>query len=202
MDSASLLESFGYLVIFACVFIESGVILGLILPLPGFSLLFAAGVFAASDKLDLLTIILVGITAAVLGYAVGYLTGAKYGRKLFYEKHTERYFTPAQGKATEKFMKKYGYSTLVLGRWLPVVHSVAPLMSGVARTPLVPFMIANVIGGILWVISSSYLGFYLGRIIPNAQYYVIPVVVILIIIVNTAYGKRIINRFTQKVEEM
>ncbi|MGI9028265.1 MAG: DedA family protein [Candidatus Saccharimonadales bacterium] len=202
MDVGTLLESFGYFIIFLSVFIESGVILGLVLPLPGFSLLFAAGVFATTDKLSLLGVIVTGSLAAILGYVVGYYTGLKYGRKLLYEKKTERYFTAKQGKAAEKFMKKYGYSTLVIGRWLPVLHSVAPLLSGIARTPFTPFMITNIVGGILWVLSSTLLGYYIGQVVPNAQYYIIPFVAALVIIVNTSYGKRLANRITKKVEEM
>lgn len=202
MDSAQLLESFGYLIIFASVFIESGVVLGLVLPLPGFSLLFAAGVFAATDKLNLFVILGVGITAAILGYIVGYYTGKTYGRKLLYEKKTEKYFTAKQGKGAEKFMKKYGYSTLVVGRWLPVLHSVAPLLSGISKTPFAPFMIANIIGGILWVTSSSLLGYYIGQVVPNAQYYIIPFALALVITVNTPYGKRLAGRLTKKVEDM
>lgn len=202
MDVGTLLESFGYFIIFLSVFIESGVILGLVLPLPGFSLLFAAGVFATTDKLSLLGVIVTGSLAAILGYVVGYYTGLKYGRKLLYEKKTERYFTAKQGKAAEKFMKKYGYSTLIIGRWLPVLHSVAPLLSGIAKTPFTPFMITNIVGGILWVLSSTLLGYYIGQVVPNAQYYIIPFVAALVIIVNTSYGKRLANRITKKVEEM
>ncbi len=200
MDTTALLESFGYLVIFASVFIESGVILGLVLPLPGFSLLFTAGVFAAGDKLNIAAIITVGSIAAILGYIAGYFTGAKYGRKLFYEKTTSKYFTQKQGQVTERFMKKYGYSTLILGRFLPVMHSVAPLMSGFAKTPFVPFMIVNVIGGILWVLFASLLGYFLGQVVPHAQYLAIPFVVATLIIANSPAGKRIVNRITNKIE--
>lgn len=200
MDPGSLLESFGYLVIFLCVFIECGVLLGLILPLPGFSLLFAAGVFAATDRLNLALVILVGSLGAILGYIAGYYTGLKYGRKLLYERETEKYFTAKQGRSAEKFMKKYGYSTLFVSRWLPILHNIAPLLSGVAKTPIVPFMVINVIGGVAWVASTSYAGHYIGRIVPNAQYYIIPVVVVTAIAMNTPVGKRLINRLTTKIE--
>jgi membrane-associated protein len=202
MDVASLLESFGYVIIFISVFIECGVLLGLVLPLPGFSLLFTAGVFAVSDQMSLTTIILVGTSAAVIGYIAGYYTGAKYGRKFFYEKETKKYFTPAQGKATERFMKKYGYSTLIVSRFLPVMHSVAPLMSGVARTPLLPFMIANVLGGALWVIMATLMGYFIGQSVPGAQYYIIPFFILSVIIANTPLARRLIDRFAKKVGEL
>lgn len=202
MDAQSLLESFGYLVIFLCVFIECGVLLGLVLPLPGFSLLFTAGVFAAAGQMNEITVMVIGSLAAILGYVAGYYTGFKYGRRLFYEKNTEKYFTPRQGKATESFMKKYGYGTLVIGRFLPIVHNVIPLLSGVAKTPLLPFMVANIMGGILWVVVSTLLGFYIGQAVPNAQNYVIALVIATVIFVNTPYGKRFWTRIGRKIESL
>ncbi len=201
MDAGALLESFGYLIIFISVFIECGVLLGLILPLPSFSLLFAAGVFANTDRLNLFMIIFVGSIAAILGYIAGYYTGFKYGRKLLYEKKTEKYFTEKQGQAAERFMKKHGYSTLVLSRWLPIMHNVAPLLSGVAKTPVTPFMITNVSGAVLWTASTSYAGYYIGQIVPNAQYYIIPFVLLTMVIMNTPLGKRIVSRMIKKIEE-
>jgi membrane-associated protein len=201
VDTQSLLQSFGYLIIFLSVFIESGVLLGLVLPLPGFSLLFTAGVFAAAGQINPVAVIVVGSVAAILGYIVGYYTGFKYGRKLFYEKNTGKYFTAKQGEATERFMKKYGYSTLVVGRFLPVIHNIAPLLSGVAKTPVAPFMIANVIGGISWVAASTLLGLYVGNAVPDAQKYVIVFVVATVIFVNTPWGRRLWENIGQRLEK-
>jgi membrane-associated protein len=202
MDAQSLLESFGYFIVFICVFIECGVLLGLVLPLPGFSLLFTAGVLASANQMSLAGIIIIGSLAAILGYIAGYFTGSRYGRRLLYEKVTEKYFTAAQGRAAERFMGRHGYSTLVIGRFLPIMHNVAPLLSGIARTPFIRFMIANVLGGILWVSSSTLMGYYIGKAVPNAQYYLIPFVVLTIVIFNSPYGKRLLARATKKIESM
>lgn len=202
VDTQTLLESFGYLVIFASVFIESGVILGLVLPLPGFSLLFTAGVFAATGgQFNPIAIIAIGGLGAILGYVVGYYTGATYGRKLFYQKDTTRYFTREQGEKTEKFMKKYGYSTLIIGRYLPVIHTLAPILSGIAKTPKLPFMVANIAGGLIWAISATLLGYYLGQTLPKAQYLVIPLIIISLLLVHSPIGKRVVARITAKIEE-
>jgi membrane-associated protein len=200
MGADSLLESLGYLGIFISVFIECGVPLGLILPLPGWTLLFSAGVLAASDILDVPTILAVGILAAILGYIAGYFTGYKYGRKLFFEKPTKKYFTADQGRKTEKFMQKYGRITLVAGRFLAIVHNLAPILSGVAKTPFLSFMILNVIGAVLWVFSGVFLGFFIGRQVPNAPYYVIPLVIIFMIAINTRPGHRLINKISKRLE--
>ncbi len=200
MDVDSFLESLGYFGIFLSVFIECGVPLGLILPLPGWTLLFSAGVLGASDLLSIPVSLAVGVLEAVLGYIVGYFTGHQYGRKLFFEKETKKYFTAEQGRKTEHFMKKYGRITLVGGRFLPIVHNLTPIISGVAKTPLITFMVLNVVGAVLWVSSGVFLGYFLGRQIPNAHYYVIPSVIVFILFINTGPGRKLINKIFKRLE--
>lgn len=200
MGAGSLLESLGYFGIFLSVFIECGVPLGLILPLPGWTLLFSAGVLAANNLFNIPIILAVGVFAAILGFIVGYFTGYKYGRKLFYEKTTKKYFTADQGRKTESFMKKYGMVTLVAGRFLPIVHNLVPILSGIAKTPFLLFMVLNAIGAVLWVFSGVFLGFFIGEQIPNAHYYVIPLVIIFILAINTRPGHRLINKMSKKLD--
>lgn len=202
MDTQAILESVGYVGIFAAVFIECGVPLGIILPLPGFSLLFTAAVFASSGSMSLPIIIATGVSAAVLGYIVGYLTGYRYGRKLFYELKTKKYFTPAQGQRAERFMKKFGYSTLIIGRFLAFVHNIAPILAGISRMRLLPFMMANLIGAVAWVGTAVYSGYYLGQNLPNAQYLVLPLVIGALLIANTRAGRRLANKITERVERL
>jgi membrane-associated protein len=202
MDTAAILESIGYTGIFISVFIECGVPLGLILPLPGYTMLFTAGVFAAGGHLNFWVIIIIGMLAAVLGYMVGYLTGYRYGRKLFFERKNKKYFTPEQGRKTERFMRRFGYSTLIIGRFIAFVHNLAPILSGIAKTPFGYFMIANVVGAILWVSSAVLLGYYLGQTVPNAQTYVIPVVLSILIFLYSPYGRRLIKKVVGKIEDL
>ncbi len=202
MDVTEILQSVGYLGIFLCVCIESGIIFGLLVPLPGFSLLFAAGVFAANDRLNIYLVLLSGLLGAVLGYIIGYITGKRYGRRLFYESRNKRYFTAAQGERTEKFMQKHGYITLFVGRFLPIVHTVAPILSGVAKTPIGPFMIINLLGAAVWVCSATFLGYFVGASLPGAQYYVVPFVVILVVILNTRFARDYIKRLLARIESL
>lgn len=202
MDTQTFLESVGYLGIFIAVFIECGVPIGIVLPLPGFSLLFTAGVFASAGTLDLPSVIAVGLAGAILGYIVGYLTGYRYGRKLFYELKTKRYFTPEQGKRAEKFMKRWGYSTLIIGRFLAIVHNIAPILGGIAKMRIVPFMVANVVGAVIWVSAAAFGGFYLGENVPNAQYYILPLVIFALLLINTPQGRRLLNKITEKAEKL
>lgn len=201
MGVESVLQSIGYIGIFLCVFIECGVLLGLFVPLPGWSLLFAAGVFAVNDRLNLWIVLASGLAGAILGYVAGYYTGKRYGRKLFYEVKTEKYFTKGQGLQTEHFMQKYGYSALIIGRFLPIVHNVIPIMSGIARTPFAPFMAVNVFGGIVWVTTATMFGYVVGRSVPNAQYMVIPLIIVLTLALNARPVRRRIKQMISTIEK-
>lgn len=201
MDIEAFFQSIGYLGIFICVFIESGVIFGLVLPLPGFSLVFTASVLTAtSHKFNLLAVVAVGVAACILGYVVGYETGRRYGPKVFYREHS-RFFNRDQGEKTKKFMKRYGYPTLVIGRFLPFMHSATPLLSGFAKTPYLPFTILNVIGAVLWTLSAVSLGYFLGQSVPHAQYIAIPFVIILVVLANTKPGRAIASKINAKLDE-
>lgn len=201
MDLQAFFESIGYFGIFLSVFIESGVIFGLVLPLPGFSLVFTASVLATTtNKFNLLAIILTGVAACVCGYIVGYETGRRYGPRLFYKKH-DKFFTEEQGLKTKKFMKKYGYPTLVIGRFLPFMHSATPLISGFAKTPYIPFTVLNIIGAVLWTLSAVWLGVFLGESVPHAQYLALPLVIILTLLAYTKTGRRLFKRLNDKIEE-
>lgn len=202
MDPQTFLESVGLIGIFLAVFIESGVPLGIVLPLPGFSLLFTAGVFATTGRLELELVLITGIIAASLGYIVGYFVGKKYGRKLFYELETKKYFTAAQGEKAEKFMSRFGYSTLIIGRYLFMINNLAPILAGIANMRFVYFMIANVAGATIWASVAVFSGFYMGQNLPNAEYYIIPVVVAGLVFANSKYGKRILAKVSEKIESV
>lgn len=183
MDTSQLIESFGYLAVFLCVFLESGIIFGILVPLPGLSLLFTAGILAASGRLSLTAVLTVGIIAAVSGYAIGYLTGTTLGRRLFYSPRFKQ-LTPARLAKAEHFIKRYGFGALIIGRFVPFVHTVAPIVAGAAKMPKTIFSIANVLGGVIWVGGATLAGFYLGRAVPNAELYLIPMVVVIAIAAN------------------
>jgi membrane-associated protein len=99
-------------------------------------------------------------------------------------------------------MDKYGYITLIAGRFLPIMHSLAPLLSGVAKTPIVPFMIVNVVGGVLWVLSASLSGYYIGQVVPHAQYFAIPFVFVLAVYSNSALGRRHLRTLASWLESI
>lgn len=201
MDVQNIIESVGYIGVFLSVFLESGVIFAVVLPLPGMSLMFTAGVFAATGQMSLPILIVVALAAAILGYVVGYFTGYKYGYKLFSGNH-HKYFTPEQYKKVKKFMDRYGYLTLVFGRFLPFVHTMAPILSGMARTPFHGFMLANIVGGTAWVLFATLLGYFLGNTVPHAEYIALPFILVLVIILNTPPGKALVRKITTKFDQV
>ncbi len=200
MDITGILQSVGYIGIFLCVLIESGIIFGLLVPLPGFSLLFTAGVFAANDRLNIYLVLSSGLLGAILGYVIGYITGRRYGRRLFYQYRNQKYFTASQGERIEKFMQKHGYTTLFVGRFMPIIHTVAPIFSGIAKTSIGPFMIINLLGAIAWVCSATFFGYFIGNSLPGAQYYVLLFVLILVAALNTTFARNYIKRLLAKIE--
>lgn len=145
-----------YLLVFGFVFIESGILLGFFLP--GDSLLFGAGLLAASPHSDVnVTALAVGVTvAAVAGDAVGYWTGARLGRPWL-----ERKPKMAEHIArAEVFYARWGAVAVVVARWFPWVRTATPVVAGVARMPYRTFLPANLLGALSWGTGLVLLGYY------------------------------------------
>ncbi len=169
----------GYIVLMLIVFGETGLFFGFFLP--GDSLLVTAGLFAAKGDLDIGLLLVLMISCAILGDAVGFEIGKLSGKKLFSrpdswlfkKKHLER---------TQAFYEKHGGKTIVMARFMPVVRSFAPLVAGMAGMPYKKFAFFNIAGSVLWAGSMLSIGYILGRSIPNIDkkiHYVIAIVIFL-----------------------
>jgi membrane-associated protein len=184
-DAKTLVQSLGFwgghLVIWAIVFAESGLFFGFFLP--GDSLLFTAG-FLASPKVALLNI---GILAtgcficAVLGDTVGYFSGKWFGQKLMNQKDSW-WFKRKHLAAAQKFYDKNGKKTIVLARFIPIVRTFAPIVAGMANMNYRYFLTYNLIGGFGWTVGLTFLGYFLGSIIPDVDKYLLPIVLVIIVI--------------------
>ena len=132
--------------------------------LPGDYLLFLAGMFVATNKLDVTIYTLLAglIIAAILGNFVGYWFGLKTGPMLYHRPDTF-FFKKKYLKAAEVYYRKQGAFALIMGRFIPIVRTFAPIFAGVVMLDFKKFAFFNVAGAILWVTSLSLLGFYLGR---------------------------------------
>lgn len=177
-DLSSLIQTAGYLGVFAIVFLESGMMVGFFFP--GDSLLFTAGFLASQGILDIKILIMGCFMAAVLGDSVGYYLGKRFGRKLF-NKEDSIWFHKNHLQRAQNFYDKHGGKTIILARFIPVIRAFAPVVAGVGLMKYKKFMAFNLIGGVLWAIIIPLLGYYLGSFIPDVDKYLLPIVGLIII---------------------
>lgn len=162
LEADFLIETFGMLGILAIVFVESGLLVGFLLP--GDSLLFTAGLLSANGTLPDLWILLVTIPlAAIAGDQVGYAIGRKAGPAVF-KRPDSRFFRQEYVERSSEFFERYGARTIVIARFVPIVRTLAPVMAGVSRMNYRTFVFFNVIGGIAWGVSVTTLGYFLGQV--------------------------------------
>ncbi len=152
---------YGYAALFAIVYAETGLLVGLFLP--GDSLLFTVGVVAGAGHLDIVTVIVVLASAAILGDSTGYLLGWKTGPRIF-SRPDSRFFKQEYVTRTHRFYERYGGKTIVYARFLPIVRTFAAFVAGVGKMPYLRFLPFSVCGGIGWVFLMSMLGYELGGI--------------------------------------
>lgn len=152
-----------YIVLFLVIFIETGLV---IMPfLPGDSLLFMAGLFAAKGQLSLATILFLLFLAAVLGDNVNYWIGRKLGLGVFEWKIRGRQLVkPSYLEKTEQFFEKRGVAAIIMARFVPIVRTFTPFAAGVGKMKYRKFLLFDVIGGALWITSMTMAGFFLGEI--------------------------------------
>lgn len=168
LDPEKIIDWGGLFIVFAIIFAESGLLIGFFLP--GDSLLFTAG-FLASAPEDLpeslhlpLGWLLIGcFLAAVIGDQVGYLFGRRVGPALF-KRPDSRFFKQDNIDKAQAFFDKYGPRTIVLARFVPIVRTFAPIVAGVSRMQYRTFVTFNLLGGLLWAVGVTLLGFFLGQI--------------------------------------
>ncbi|MEO8784989.1 MAG: VTT domain-containing protein [Candidatus Saccharimonadales bacterium] len=165
----------GLLLIGGIVFAESGLLIGFFLP--GDTLLFTAGFFAAQGKLPLGWLILVVVLAAVIGDSVGYKIGRRTGHRIFRKKDGLLFRQEYIAKA-EAFYEVHGGKTIILARFIPVIRTFAPLIAGVGKMPYRRFLSFNIVGAAIWGASVVLLGHWLGSRIPNIDHYLLPAVLL------------------------
>lgn len=180
-DLPQLIQHLGYFGVWGIIFAESGLLIGFFLP--GDSLLFTAGFIASQGFLNIFVLIFGSFVCAVLGDNVGYATGYRFGRKLF-QKEDNWFFHKKNLVKTQSFYDKHGKKTLVLARFMPVVRTFAPIVAGIGAMHYRTFMSYNLIGGFLWTLGITMLGFFLGKVIPPEQIdkYLLPIIVGIIVI--------------------
>jgi membrane-associated protein len=175
----AIIKAVGLVGVLFVIFAESGLFFGFFFP--GDSLLFTAGFLASQGFIPPTWLFIGAFVAAVLGDSVGYAFGKKIGPKIF-TKNDSFFFNKKHIQRSEHFYEKYGKKTIILARFVPVVRTFAPILAGVGNMSYKTFLSYNVIGGFLWSVGISALGFGLGAVVPNADSYITPLIVIIIIV--------------------
>lgn len=173
------IKAAGVLGVGGVVFAESGLLIGFFLP--GDSLLFTAGFLASQGFLNIILLVTVTFTAAVIGDSVGYTIGKKVGPKIF-KKEDSFWFNPRQIERAHIFFEKHGAKAVIFARFLPIVRTFVPVIAGVGNMRYGVFLLNNIIGAVLWAVGVALAGFFLGRSIPNAEHYLFPIILLIIVL--------------------
>jgi membrane-associated protein len=190
-DYAGVLGAWVYVILFLIIFCETGLVVTPILP--GDSLLFAAGALAATDgsplRLELLIVLL--ISAAILGDAVNYFIGFWVGPRVFTSERSWL-FNKKHLIRTQFFYEKYGGTTIILARFIPIIRTFAPFVAGIGRMEYRRFFRFNVVGGTAWVLIFLLSGYWLGEAVKG--YFSIIIIAIVILSVLPAVIEYVLSR--------
>lgn len=178
-DIDSLLRTVGYAGIFAIVFAESGLLAGFFLP--GDSLLFTAGFLASQGVFNIVALCIVTFLAAVIGDSVGYHFGKRVGPRAF-QKEDSLVFSKENVEKSQKFFAKHGGKSIILARFIPLGRTFVPVIAGIGKMDYKRFLTFNVVGGFIWAVGVTVLGYFLGSVIPDVDKYLIPIAAGIILI--------------------
>ena len=165
-----------YLLLFVIIFLETGLV---ITPfLPGDSLIFAAGAFAARGILNVFLLFIIFAAAAIIGDSANYFIGDFFGKKVFSK---TALVNPEYIKRTESFYERYGAKAIVLGRFIPIIRTFVPFVAGVGKMNYKKFLFNNIIGGVCWAGLFVFAGYFFGTIpfVKNNFTYVIIAIIVL-----------------------
>ena len=152
-----------YVILFLIIFIETGVVIWPFLP--GDSLLFAAGMFAAQGSLNLTVVLILLLLAAFSGDTVNYFIGKFFGQKALSMKIFGKNIIKKEHlDKTHSFYEKHGAKTIIIARFVPIVRTLAPFVAGIGSMTYKTFISFNIIGAVLWVVGVTLAGYFLGEI--------------------------------------
>lgn len=178
-DLKNLILTTGYTGIFGMIFAESGLLIGFFFP--GDSLMITAGLLASQGYLNVAVLLFGGSLAAIAGDSVGYWFGKKTGPKIF-KKEDSLLFHKKNIIRANEFYEKHGGKTIILARFMPFIRTFAPIVAGVGTMNYRRFLSFNIIGGLLWIFSTTLGGYWLGNTIPGIDRYFLFIIAVVILV--------------------
>ncbi len=172
-----------YAILFLIVFVETGLVIWPFLP--GDSLLFVSGTLAATGEMDIVTLIVVLIAAALTGDNVNYGIGRLVGPKVFHYERS-RWFNPAHLARAHAFYERHGGKTLILARFIPIIRTYAPFVAGVGAMRYARYLGFCIVAALLWVVSLCLAGYFFGNIPMVKQN--LSLVIVLIVLASITPG--------------
>lgn len=178
-DVKALVAWGGYVGLTFIIFAETGLLVGFFLP--GDSLLVTAGLFASQPKFGLNVWALGGLlsAASIVGNSVGYWIGYLSGPRLF-RREESLLFKPRYLRQAHEFYERHGGKTVVIARFMPIVRTFVPVVAGAAGMSRTRYTLYNVTGGLLWIWSMLFTGYFLGRYIPGVDEHIETVILLVI----------------------
>lgn len=177
-DPGPIIQWGGYPALALIIFLETGAMVAF---LPGDSLLFVAGLYAAKGDLNIVVLNLLLSTMAILGDATSYTIGARVGPKIF-ARPKSRFLKPEHIQAAHDFYEKHGGKAIIIARFVPLVRTFVPVVAGVAGMTYRSFAMFNVVGGISWVASMTLGGYFLGSIFPDLGKHIEKVIIVIVVL--------------------
>jgi membrane-associated protein len=183
-----------YAILFLLVFAETGlIVMSFLMPfLPGDALIFAIGMIAARGELDIAIIVPLLIIAALLGDNVNYYVGKKFGSFIL---NSEKTFIIRKSHIAraQAFFDKHGRNSIIIARFIPVVRTIVPFLSGTTNVPYKTFLKYSFIGAVLWVVVISMLGYFLGQI-EYVKEHLEKFIILIIIVANIPLLKQFLPK--------
>ncbi len=177
-DPGPIIQWGGYPALALIIFLETGAMIAF---LPGDSLLFVAGLYAARGQLNAAVLVVLLSTMAVLGDALSYTIGARVGPKIF-NRPRSRFFKPEHVQAAHSFYEKHGGVAIIIARFAPLVRTFVPVIAGVAGMKYRTFATYNIAGGVSWVASMVLGGYFLGSIFPDLAKHIEKVIIVIVVL--------------------
>jgi membrane-associated protein len=188
-----------YLVLFIIIFCETGLVVAPLLP--GDSLLFAVGTFAAIGSLNVSWLFILLSIAAIAGDTVNYWIGAYAGPKIFHKEHV-RFLNKEYLEKTHQFYEKYGSKTIIIARFVPIVRTFAPFVAGIGSMTYLKFISYNVIGGIAWIAICVFAGFYFGNLPFVKDNFSLVILAIIVISILPGVIEFLRQKYNRKEKEL